>query len=355
MAQRQPESPWQALMAFGSGVLNSRGGNWFGAGAQALQQAMTPENMSILETLQANNELWELDQRRKEQVRSRKQQEQRQQYLQAIVNDPNVPAQMRQQAELELSGLSDVLSLPEPVKPEWKVTEHDGDLVRYDARSDAAPTVIRQGAPDEDSAWAIRDDGRGPYWYNKDTMETMPVDQSGLPPEPETPDLTPKERLSFANTVTDDWRQETAPLTIPLQKFEDIEGYDADNLTPAQQRALVVNFAKFLDPTSAVMENEAEAIEMAGQSFPELQRLWRRAVDGNLKPDVARSVIAEMRALADKRRAELGGLYGRFSDRLRLGGIEDPTPWIGGPPTPPPAAQDLPPGTDLGGGFSVGE
>jgi hypothetical protein len=107
--QQKKKDPWEFLGALGAGILSSKGGgNWFGEGMRyAMEQTQrgSPEQLNLLQMLQANNELYELDARRAEAQRARQQQAMQREYLQEIANDESLPMQTRLQARNQLMGL----------------------------------------------------------------------------------------------------------------------------------------------------------------------------------------------------------------------------------------------------------
>lgn len=151
LGQRGSPTLPEALLAFGTGVLGSRGGNWFGSGANAVQGliAQDPGDLSALEVLQANNELWELDERRRQDQMTRKQSQQRQAMLEAIVKDPAQPGWRREQAQMELSGLGDVFEAP---KSPWATEKSGTDIVRVNAET-GETEVLYQGEGDSAPKW----------------------------------------------------------------------------------------------------------------------------------------------------------------------------------------------------------
>jgi hypothetical protein len=358
MQYLRPNKPTLAegLLAFGD--LFQPPDRRIGGLEMAKRRIMSGGGMPQVEQLQAANELMQLQERSRAN-RLRMQQEQRNQQFQQRQADRldalaaqietvdpyqaeayrNQAAAMRAGAVKEVYGLEPYVP-PEPPGPP-ETTNINGVPHVYDqAQGTFVPATVMD--PQTGQPTYARPEPSGPpktteingvpHEYNPSTGTYSPVrvttpegDVDYAQPPASGPDI------DFGNSVADDWRQESAPLTVPLRRYKDVKDYDPADLSPAQMRALIVNYAKFLDPTSAVMENEADAVANAGQAFPALRDLWRRAIDGKLPEDTARSIIDEMGSLAEKRQDELIEKHKVFSDRLRLGGITDPTPWLGSP------------------------
>jgi hypothetical protein len=149
LEQRRAPTLADRLSAFGAGALNAQGGNWFGAGAAAVEDMLSrrPEELSALEVLQANNELFELDERRRQGQMARQQEQQRQAVLEGIVNDPSQPEWRRQQAQMELMGLRDVFEAPK-----WETRTSGQDIVRVNPET-GDYEVLYQGQGDNAPKW----------------------------------------------------------------------------------------------------------------------------------------------------------------------------------------------------------
>jgi hypothetical protein len=183
-------------------------------------------------------------------------------------------------------------------------------------------------------------DGQEYMWNGDPNTQARPIAGVAPPPEPvpepEKPPLTPKDQLTLAGGAADKYRTETAGVfEEPLRRYNDIADKDPAELTGAEQRTLIVNYAKMLDPSSAVMESEAQAVEMAGAKMPVFKRWWKDLADGSLRPETVQTIMAEMNQLANKRYEELAQTYTQYSSRLDTYGVTDYKPWIGELPEPP--------------------
>jgi hypothetical protein len=86
--QQQEASPWDALLGFGLGALSGGGGNWFGQGMAGAAQQMAagqPQEMTALQVLQANNELYELEEGRKKRMFERRREDRQQKSKLALI------------------------------------------------------------------------------------------------------------------------------------------------------------------------------------------------------------------------------------------------------------------------------
>ena len=174
------------------------------------------------------------------------------------------------------------------------------------------------------------------YWVAPNQPPKL-VEGIGEPPEL---DLDTNQRFQLSQSAAGQWRQSAATVfKEPLRRFNDIADKDPTKLTGADQRTIVVNYAKMLDPTSAVMENEADAVRKAGEKMPMFNDWWRQIIDGSMPAETMANIMLEAEQLAVKRYAELASTYGSYQQRLKLYGQEDPIPWIGEMPQAPKPVQ----------------
>jgi hypothetical protein len=319
--QQQPASPWEALMGFGLGVLGAGSStpNWFGAGAQGAAQVMQrkPE-MSALEALRASSELYELDQRRLDLRRQQAQEQQQREVKRRLIE--NLRAEGRHQ---------------------------EADLLEAELLTkDQIGEIMGIGQEEEEDAWTrfTGPDGREYAWNGDPNTEARLISGVGdapaevAEPIPGTEPLTRKERLTFAGQASTAYQNSTAKVfEEPLRRYRDIATKDPTKMNGPEQRTLIVNYAKMLDPTSAVMENEADAVAKAGETAPKVMEFWREYLNGGLSEARIREIMMEMEGLATRRYAELKEDYETYKNRLTGEyGVPDVTPWIGKLPEAPP-------------------
>jgi hypothetical protein len=241
-----------------------------------------------------------LEERRRNTSQARSEEQGRKDYLRNVVGDTSLPEHVRRSAEAELHGAK-VQFEPPPAPDEPKLVTVGGMPYEYRPGQGLTPVA---GTPEP------------------------------APPAPEV--LSQKDRISFAQSTQDDFRQDAAGVFLePLRRYGDVADLNPETMTGAQQRTLVVTLAKMSDPTSAVMEGEADAVAKAGETMPWIKDLYRSAIDGNLPVERLRQLQEEARRLAQNRHAELKPTYDRYSTRLAQLGIEDPETWIGAMPKLP--------------------
>jgi hypothetical protein len=211
---------------------------------------------------------------------------------------------------------------------------------QWDPQSRTWVPVQPQGGFPQQAAqpgWEVRQ-GPGGSLVRVDPM-TGQVEE--LMPGEQKPSMAPGDRVNWANTIADNYRAEVAPLATPVQRWNDVSTYVPGKMTGAQQRALVVSFAKALDPSSAVMEGEAAAVANAARNLPWLGDLWKKAVDSGLPEETLRDLLTELGKLAQSRYAELTDIHGRYAKQFSLAGFEDPLALSGSAAQAGPAARPV--------------
>ena len=358
--ERNKPDPWAMLGAMGMGILNAGGGpgagNWFGKGVAAAAQSMqenSPEKLSLLQMLQANNELYELDAQRAEKERAKQERAMQRQYLQSIADNESLPMPTRFQAQTQLLGLpAGAVTLPEPKtygtvdsgiwregpngQPEqWLAPQGEKDVKTIGTPQTGVWEVRGTGA-DTEYELVIPAQGKEPqmidgldgnkYWVAPNQPPKL-VEGIG---EPNAIGLDPNQAYQLSQSAAGQWEQSAAKIfEEPVRRFGDIASKDPRKMTGAEQRTVIVNYAKMLDPTAAVMENEADAVRKAGEKMPLFNDWWRKIVSGKMKPETMANIMLEAEQLAVRRYRELASTYGSFMQRLKLYGQEDPIPWIG--------------------------
>ena len=149
----------------------------------------------------------------------------------------------------------------------------------------------------------------------------------------EDTDISNKDRVTWTNTIIDNYRQEVKPVEEVIRRWGDVSGYVPGEMNGSQQRQLVVNYAKMLDPSSAVMENEASAVANAGIAFPLLTEYYRMAVNNSLTKEKQQTILDEMKALGKSRYDELTSTYDKYREQFEAIGI-DPQPYLRLPDVP---------------------
>ena len=116
--------------------------------------------------------------------------------------------------------------------------------------------------------------------------DVQPIAATGLSPD----------QLTQANALRDDLRTELQPFTLVQQGWSNINTF-FNNPGGVSDQALVVAFAKVLDPGSVVREGEAAAISGAASIPRALQSQLLAALDGSGQlPDEVRLEIAQLGA-----------------------------------------------------------
>ena len=170
---QQPDKRTQILNmvgALGRGILSSGGGpgagNWFGNAAnQAFAElaAQRPDKLNGLQILQANNELWKLEESRRERQMQRKQRLQQEAYLRNLAENHPDPS-VRFQAEQQLMGV-DEIDLPGP--DDWEVRGSPSEgLYRVNAGTGEMATLMEPVETDNAATY-----GTAPNWARNGTWE----------------------------------------------------------------------------------------------------------------------------------------------------------------------------------------
>jgi len=148
--------------------------------------------------------------------------------------------------------------------------------------------------------------------------------------EPRAVGLEPNQALQLSQSAAGQWEQAAAKIfEEPLRRYNDVANKDPTKLTGAEQRTIIVSYAKMIDPTSAVMQNEADAVAKTGEKMPIFNDWWRMVINNSMPAETMASIMQEAEQLANKRYAELASTYGQFQQRLKLYGQDNPVPWIG--------------------------
>lgn len=106
-----------------------------------------------------------------------------------------------------------------------------------------------------------------------------------------TPTLTP-DQLTQLNTLRDDATVATAELGLMKDAWSNINAF-YQNPGAVSDRALVIAFAKILDPTSVVRESESAAIANSGAFDEGMKSLLKNALQGtgNLPPAIRDEIV----------------------------------------------------------------
>jgi hypothetical protein len=214
--------------------------------------------------------------------------------------------------------------------------------------ADEIPGLFQTQAPEEPKVVTLGDRGNAVWDPETRTFKPVPLseDWAAMPEAPTGPE--PKDRVTMANTMVGNyWKEVKEPMEV-IERWRDVSKYVPGKLDGAQQRVLVVNFAKALDPSSAVMENEADAIAQAARKLPGLDRWYRAAVDSSLPEEDQRNILREITKLAARRYPQIEGARQRYGKQFELAGIDDPSPYLGYMPDPPSGFDVLPPGIPEG-------
>ena len=149
------------------------------------------------------------------------------------------------------------------------------------------------------------------------------------------------------------------------ERVRDIEPAAAEK-NAADQRTFMVAFAKMMEPSAAVMANDEEALRVAAATNPMVRDFQRRWLSGGLNKEELSNMKDRMRenaSLAVQTGAETWGRYQELAE-IRAG-PERVREVVGRAPMGmAPRQVDIlrqqrmpttpPPGTDIGGGFSIG-
>ncbi|MCF7985196.1 MAG: hypothetical protein K9L70_12395 [Thiohalocapsa sp.] len=303
-------NPW---IRMGMGILanpaGAGGSPLAGAAGGALGALQGLERDSTGQALRADMQLYQLEAARAERMRKRREEEAARQAREALSS--KYP-QYRTEIDAGLGV---------------------GDIMRMQGGDERPDVVTMNGVP---TIW------------DRESQAYVPAPTMGLP-EPAPAQIAPGDRVTWTNTVADNYRQESAPLAEPVRRWQDVSTYTPGKMDGAQQRALVVAFAKALDPTSAVMEGEADAVANTGRQYPWIDDLYRKAIDSAISPKRQIEVFNELRRLAAARSGELRDLHGRYVQQFGEIGI-DPAPYIG----PAPGEIEIPTPTGSGAALDAG-
>jgi hypothetical protein len=172
--------------------------------------------------------------------------------------------------------------------------------------------------------------------------------------------LTP-EQLTMLNALRDDATQATKELGAVKSAYTDIQTF-YENQGAVSDRALVIAFAKVLDPTSVVRESEAAALANAGSLEAGLRSTLLNTLQGggNLPPQIRTEIAQLARELYSSR---IGGVQARVDMLLETalraglppelvssGDFAPPAALTPTAPPPPPAGvRQGPPAPPAGG------
>jgi len=139
------------------------------------------------------------------------------------------------------------------------------------------------------------------------TKDGVPVQEIGTAPrwqppeiEGEEPPMKPEQVISQERGIASDYRKDTAVPNVLLDQYHRVADYDPKTMTGAQDRNLIVAFAKMADPTSAVMEGEAAVVQAAGRGMPWLMDWWMKAKGAALSPGQRANILEEMQRGANQ-------------------------------------------------------
>jgi hypothetical protein len=317
---RQPKRPdWSELaLAFGAGTLATPPGrNLFAGGAQAVAQLMAqqPDQLSALEQLQANNELWELEDRRRQSRTERDMEARRQAALQGIAQDQNQPQWRREQAQYELMGLGDVFEEPKNDVP-TKVQEAEvlADRLGIPFEEAAARVGLTEaGAPKVETVGGrdvVWDPERGAY---------VPAPTAGLP---ETPEVDVDKLSTRANTLRDDYEKAVTPYSTVLQKYAQVADFDPDAMNGTQDYALMIALGRALSPESTLQLGEAEMLQALAAGQNKFASSFRTVLGRKqLKPQERKDILAELKLMAreaSNRVASTAEAYGKRAKAVQV-------------------------------------
>ena len=111
------------------------------------------------------------------------------------------------------------------------------------------------------------------------------------------PTLT-SDQLGALNTLRDDATVATKELGLMKDAWENVNAF-YQNPGAVSDRALVIAFAKILDPTSVVRESESAAIANSGAFDEGMKALLQNALQGqgNLPPDIRSEIVSLARTM----------------------------------------------------------
>ncbi len=192
-----------------------------------------------------------------------------------------------------------------------------------------APKVVDVGGQD-----AVWDPQQGAF---------VPAPTAGMPEIPPeaaggAEALTIPQRVTAANTLSDNFRQEAKPVDEVLTRYDQVRDIDPVTADATQDRTLIVALSRALDPNSAVMEGEAESVQRAAGGQGRWANTIRKTWAGEeLTASERTSIIREMSRLAGGAAKKQNKLWNRYSRRAERYGLdprnvvdEEPyqyTPW----------------------------
>lgn len=166
-----------------------------------------------------------------------------------------------------------------------------------------------------------------------------------------TPTLT-SDQLTSLNTLRDDATKATAELNAMRDAWTNVNTF-YQNAGAVSDRALVIAFAKILDPTSVVRESESAAIANSGSIDAGLKAMLLNALQGggSLPDDIRNEIVALSREMYANKMPAVQSRLGMLVETAKRAGLpadlvfaDQLTP----PPapaltTPPPTPQVAPP------------
>ena len=364
--QRRGPDPWAMLGAMGAGILNAGGGpgagNWFGKGVAAAMNTMqqnSPEQLTMLQMLQANNELYELDARRAEAQRAKQQQAMQRQYLQSIADNESLPMPTRFQAQNQLLGLkAGAIELPEaktygtPSTGIWR--EEPGGGMSQVLPPQGEEAVKTVGTPDKgvwertpdgweqviapqdeaNSEYEIKEvpGGNGYIAINpRDPSDVQVIDMGVDIPEAALPPGVKHTDIASARTQYNTL-PEVKAYNAGLVQYENLRNVLADVDNPAANVAAIFSFMKALDPTSVVRESEQgmvfQASGPAEQFASYMNQLFGR---GRITEESAKNIREAAYAALMGSKVAARQQYDRYRElAVNQYGLKDPSWIVGG-------------------------
>jgi len=303
--QQQQQRPTNPLLHIGLGILSTPTGTGsplmgIARGVRrglAAAGATNPQAMTPVQMLQAEAALAKLESGREERTLSRKQRAREEAWRRNEVTrlrNLGTPEDLQQADMLEAQVVEpkNYLDFLEEQRKPPEIFEVNGQSVIWDAEKGAA----------------------------------VPVPVSGVTTEQPGPD--PKEEVTTANVLVDNYRTDTKPLEEQLRRWDIVKSYSPETMSGVQDRSLIVSYAKMLDPTSAVMTGEAESVAQAGRTMPWITDLWTKAQGQGLSTQQRQEIMQEIEHLARQRSEESVDTWTRYSQQFGRAGIPF-EPYIG--------------------------
>jgi hypothetical protein len=202
----------------------------------------------------------------------------------------------------------------------------------------------------------MRPDQNGVLRYVDDGTEVFPGVTAPVGP------ALSGDQLTAANTLRDDLTNNLRPFELSREGWQSVQTFYT-NPGGVSDKALVVAFAKILDPGSVVREGESAAIASAGSLPVALQQQLLAALDGRGQlPQAVREEIAALSADLYKNQATRAGeIIENFRGVADQAGLPFESVYLGAPvdpragtaktnnpapsraPAPPPPATTAPP------------